>query len=117
MRKQRSKKKIEQTTAILKGVPSGKIGLDRSGKNLAVALTVFRIEKKKGLIERLNQYVAIMQCKRFELEQMTKIINLMGFTVSRSDLTDKEKVARISSIPIPNNLVPYFTKQFENVIT
>lgn len=60
---------------------------------------------KKRLIKSIQE-----KAKSITLEwrQMFEIIREMAFTVNRSDLTDSEKIARIKSITIPKELMPYF---------
>jgi len=50
-----------------------------------------------------------------KLKEMANIIESISSILNRSDLTDKEKVARISAVPIPDDLAAYFRKQFEEV--
>ena len=63
----------------------------------------------KDVLERLNHTM-------LEWRQMLNIIDQIAFIVSRSDLTDSEKVNHISKIPISDQLTPYFKELQKKVI-
>ena len=53
--------------------------------------------------------------RRKERSEMLKIIRVIAFTISRTDLTDSEKVMQICKVPIPDELTPYLKQPSKEV--
>jgi uncharacterized protein with WD repeat len=72
-------------------------------------------EKAIDLTVKLTQRMDEHARTRREWLEMLNIIRVMAFTVSRTDLTDKEKIAQISKIPISDELKQYFKQRLKEV--
>ena len=76
-------------------------------------------QRRKADFERSQRLIAQFQKagveRRKERVQMLDIIQQTMFILDRTDLTDSEKVARISAIPIPEILALSMVKLLKEV--